>query len=145
MAISLTNAAAIAACDAVVDLVDAGTTDANGDLVIYDGTPPADADTALSGNTVLARVELQNPAWGAAADAAPGGQSTLQGTPLSDNSIDATGTASFFRMFDRDNGTVLQGTVTATGGGGDIEVNSLAFQISATFTITSGTITMPES
>lgn len=142
---SITNIAARAACDAVVDLIDGGTTDANGDLRIYDGTPPATVEDALSGNTLLAQVELQNPAFSAAADGAPGGVATLLGVPLSDLAIDATGTASFARIFDRDNNAVMQLTVTVTGGGGELQLNSVALQIGATFTIVSGTITMPEA
>lgn len=139
----ITNTAAKAAMDAVADLVDAGTTDPNGALVVYDGTPPADADTALSGNTLLATVELQDPAFNAAADAAPGAIVTLQGVPLSDTSIDATGTASFARLFDRDNAVIAQFTVGTSGT--DIIVNSTAFQSAATFTVTAFTITHPES
>ena len=145
MAVSLTNATAIAMCNAAVDRVDNGTTDANGDLVIYDGTPPADADTALSGNTVLARVELQNPAFGAASDDNPGAIAALLGTPLDDLDIDATGTASFFRVHDRDNNVIWQGSVTATGGGGDLELNSVSLQENAKFTITGYNFRMPES
>ena len=141
---SLTNAAAIAACDAVVDRVDLGTTDATGDIKIYDGAIPADADTALSGNTLLAELNMSNPAFGAAVDAAPGGRATANAIS-DDTSADATGTASFFRLNDRDNATVLQGDVTATSGGGDLELNTVSIVIGAKVSITAMTVTMPES
>lgn len=140
---SITNAAAIAACNAVVDLIDGGTTDPAGQLVIYDGVPPANVEAALSGNNILAEVDMQNPAFGPAADGNPGGVATLLGVPLSDNSINATGTASFARIFDRDNVALMQLTVGTSGA--EVIVNSTAFQVGATFTITAGTVTMPEA
>lgn len=142
---SITNVAAIAATDAIVDLIDAGTADANGDLIIYGGTPPATVETALAGNTVLAQVELQNPAFDAAADGDPGGVAALLGVPLSDLAIDATGTATFARFRDRDNGAVIQVSISATGGGGELQLNSTALQIGATFTVTAFVFTMPEA
>ena len=42
----ISNAAAIAACDAIVDKIDVGSGTAV--LRIYDGTQPADPDTAVS-------------------------------------------------------------------------------------------------
>lgn len=139
----ISNVGALAACDAIVDGYDVGSTDANADLSVYNGTPPADADTALSGNTLLAKVELANPSFGSAADVSPGGRATLLGVPLSDTAIDATGTVSFGRIFNRNNSCRWQGTVGTSAT--DIIVNSTALQINAAFTITSMTQTMPES
>ena len=141
---SLTNAAAIAACDAVVDRVDLGTTDATGDIKIYSGTIPTDADTALGAQVLLAELDMSIPAFGAAVDAAPGGRATANAIS-DDTSADAGGTASFFRMNNRDNATVLQGDVTATSGGGDLELNTVSIVASAKVSITSMTVTMPES
>lgn len=144
---SITNVAAIAACDAVVDLVDVGSADLNGDLVIYDATGgvPATVEDAITTQVTLTRVELQDPAFSAAIDGAPGGVASLLGVPLSDLAIDATGTAAFARIHDRDNNAVMQLTVTVVGGGGELQLNSVALQVGATFTIVSGTITMPEA
>jgi len=139
----LTNATATAALNAVLNAIDAGTTDSAGQIVFYAGTVPADADAALSGNTVLAEVDLQADSFGAPTDAAPGAQATMNGLPLFDLSINATGTVTFARIFDRDNGTVMQLTVGTSGT--DIIVNSTAFQVNAAFTIIAFTLTMPES
>lgn len=137
------NATILTALDAIVDSFDSGSTDANGDIRVYSGTAPADADASLSGNTLLAQAELSNPAFGSATDANPGGTATMSGLPKSDSSIDATGTASFFRIFDRNNVCRFQGTVGTSGT--NMVVNSTAFQSGATFTITAFTITLPES
>lgn len=143
MASSITNASARAAADAVAALVNAGTTDANGDLKMYAGTIPADADSALGGATLLATNEMSNPAFAAAIDANPGGRAVANA--IANATVAASGTASFFRVNDRDNGTVYQGTVTGLAGGGDIELNSVALQSGATLSITSLSITMPET
>ena len=52
LAPSITTAAQNAAADAVTALVNAG--DSAGQLRIYSGAAPADANAALSGNTLLA-------------------------------------------------------------------------------------------
>lgn len=139
----LANASAIAALNAVVDLIDAGA--GAGSVVIYSGTQPADADTALAGNTVLAQITLSDPAFGAASDNTPGAIAAASGLPLSDTSADATGTATFFRVLDSDANVIMQGDVTATGGGGDMEINSTSIVAGATVRITTFNATMPES
>lgn len=143
MASSITNAAAIAAVDAVAALVDAGSADANGDLKIYSGTIPADADAALGGAVLLTTNEMSNPAYAGGIDANPGGRAVANA--ISDSTIAVAGTASFFRVTDRDNGAVYQGTITVLSGGGDIELNSVNLQLGATLSITSLSITQPET
>jgi len=144
MTLSIANAQAINVCDEVVDSVDLGTTDPNGEVVIYSGTPPANVDASLAGNTVLAELAMSNPAFGNATDATPGATATANSIS-DDTSANATGTASFFRILDRDNTPRIQGTITATGGGGDMELNSTSISSGATVSISSMTITMPEA
>jgi hypothetical protein len=144
MAISLSNLMALALADHFDTVVNTGA-GANGFIRIYDDTSgvPSEADASVGSAVLLATVNTQEPAFGAAADAAPGATITLAGVPLSDLSIDATGTAAFFRMYDQDSNVVLQGTVGTSGT--DMIVNSVAFQSGATFSILSMTVTMPES
>jgi len=139
----LSNAAAIAALDAVVDLVDGGA--AAGQVNIYAGTEPADADTAITTQTLLAEITLADPAFGAASDAAPGATASANGLPKTDTSANATGTATFFRVLDSDSNVIMQGDVTATAGGGDMTLNSTSIVSGAAVRITSFTATMPES
>jgi hypothetical protein len=143
VSISISNAAAIAACDAIVDRVDLNSPP--GLLRIYSGTPPADADSALSGNTLLSEPVMSNPAFGNAADANPGGRAVANAI-ADDTDANATGTAAFFRIYNG-NGTtcVLQGSVTATGGGGDLTINTVAIQIHALVKVTSLAFTQPET
>ncbi len=135
MATRLPTAARNAASDAVVDLLDAGS--GAGTLKIYTGSQPASANDAASG-TLLATVTLGDPAFGAAST----GVATLAGTPLSGTGV-AAGTAGWARLADSTGATVLDGSVTATGGGGQIELATTTISIGVTVQITSGTVTMP--
>lgn len=143
MSISISNVAAKAAADAVTAKVDLNTPPAV--LRIYSGTAPASADTALSGNTLLAQLTMSNPAFAAAINGSPGGRSVANAIS-DDTDADATGTATFFRIYNG-NGTtcVVQGTVTAAGGGGDAIINSVSIVIHTTVKCTSMSLTMPET
>ncbi len=113
---------------------------------IYSGTKPATISTALSGNTLLAKLVATDPA----AASASGGVLTLSSI-TQDSSADATGTATFFRVYSSSDGSTLtdttnnvfQGTVTATGGGGDIELNTTSIVSGGPVSITSWTVTAP--
>lgn len=105
-------------------------------LKIRTGAPPSAVSDADSG-TVLATLSLPSD-WMAAASS---GSKAKSGT-WEDTSADATGTAAHFRVY-QSNGTTqhMQGTVTATGGGGDMEVNNTSFASGQAFTITAFTLT----
>ena len=96
------------------------------------GAPPANCAAADSG-TVLATLNL--PAdWMAAAAS---GQKAKAGT-WQDASADAAGTVGHYRIYATDGVTCHeQGTVTATGGGGDIEVNNTVFAVAQDVQVTS--------
>src|SRR5690349_19251052 len=117
---------------------DAITTEAgsNALLRIYSGTAPATVGTALSGNTLLAELACGSTF----AAAASGGVLTLNSIS-NDTSADATGTATFFRIY-KSNGTtaVVQGSVTATGGGGNLTLATTSIVAGAVVSVTSATI-----
>jgi hypothetical protein len=46
-------------------------------------------------------------------------------------------------MFDNSGDAIMDGTVTVTGGGGDLELNTIAISIGLTVEVTAGTVTMP--
>ena len=75
--------------------------------------------------------------------AASGGSKALSGT-WQDLSADASGTAGHFRIYDS-GGTVchIQGTVTISGGGGDMTVDNNVLASGQQFTVTSFTISDP--
>jgi len=98
---------------------------------IRTGAAPVSCATADSG-TVLATLVL--PAdWMAAAAA---GVKAKSGT-WQDASADATGVAGHYRIYDSSGVTCHeQGTITVTGGGGDMEVDNTNFAITQPFTVT---------
>lgn len=105
-------------------------------LIFYTGTQPANCATADSG-TVLATMTLPSD-WMAAAS---GGSKALQGT-WQDTSADNTGTMGYWRIKDSGGTTChMQGSVTATGGGGQITVANTSIVSGQQFTITSFTLT----
>lgn len=131
----ISNAAAIAACNAIVDLLDGGT------VKIYTGAQPADPDTTASG-TLLATLTLGSPAFGNAADAAPGATATANSI-TGDSSADATGTAGWFRALTSGAAAVIDGECGTSGA--DMNLNSVSIVSGASVDITSWTVTMPES
>lgn len=105
-------------------------------LKIRTGAAPATVATADSG-TVLSTVTLPSDWLAAAGSGAKAKSGTWQ-----DTSADATGTAAHFRIYASDGTTAhIQGTVTATGGGGDMTVDSTSFTATQQFTVTGFTIT----
>jgi hypothetical protein len=110
-----------------------------GYLRVYSGTRPTDANTALSGNTLLAELRFNATAF----PAASAGVLTANAI-TSDSSADATGTASFVRCFESDGTTVICDlSVSATGGGGEVQFSTLSFVSGVTVSISSMTITAP--
>lgn len=131
MAIQLSTAVRNARLDAIETTI--GTSAV---LKIRTGAAPADCATADSG-TVLATCSLPSD-WMAAAS---GGSKAKSGT-WEDSSADATGTAAHFRIYASDGTTChAQGTVTITGGGGDLTVDNTSFATGQAFTVTSFSIT----
>lgn len=132
---SITTAARNAAADAVVDLVDAGGA---GSLRIYSGTAPADANAALSGNTLLAQLTMSATAFGSAAAGVATAAAITQ-----DSSADATGTATFFRILSGAATVIMQGEVGTSGS--DLNLNSTSIQAGAAVSVSSLTYTQSGS
>jgi len=105
-------------------------------LKIRTGAQPATVATSDSG-TVLATLNLPSD-WMAAAAS---GVKALAGS-WTDASADATGTAAHYRIYASDGTTAhLQGSVTATSGGGDIELQNTSLAAAQAVTITTFTLT----
>ncbi len=113
-----------ALCSAIATAVGAG-----GKLKVRDGS-----------NVVLATYAMNSTPFGAPS----GGSMAINGAPLTDASSDASGTAANFVVTDASDVTIFAGSVTVTGGGGDLQLASLAFTSGAAApNITSGTYTAP--
>lgn len=136
MATRIATATRNAAADAVTALLNGGS--AAGYVQIRSGTQPATGNDAASG-VLLATVTLNDPAFGAAST----GTATADVSPALTAAAVATNTAGWFRAFDSNDVAVLDGSATATGGGGDMQLNTTSLVTAVDVTITAWTITMP--
>lgn len=106
-------------------------------LKLRTGAVPATCATADSG-TVLASMSLPADAMAAASSASKAKAGTWE-----DASADAAGTAAHFRLYKSDGTTcVLQGTVTATGGGGDMTLDNAVIAVAQQVTVTGFTLSI---
>jgi len=122
MAITHSEAAKKAATDAVVDLVDGGA--GAGYFTICDGA------------SVLATITFSDPAF-SAADA--DGVATADTTPALSAAAGAAGDADNFKVYDSNDALIFSGTITATGGGGDMTLDNVSIASGQTVTISSFT------
>lgn len=118
--------------DALSDLLD------NGYLRIYDGTQPANANTAITTQVLLAELRFN----ATAAPAASGGVLTMNSI-AQDSSANNTGTATWFRALKSDGSTaVFDGSVgtascdlnlgsTSITSGASVAVTSMTYTVSA--------------
>ncbi len=129
MAFQFSTAARNAALDAMETAIGTAPT-----LELRSGAAPANCAAADSG-TVLATMALPSD-WMAAASA---GAKTLLGT-WQDASADAAGTVGHFR-FKQSATCHIQGSVTITGGGGDMTLDNNVLAAAQQVTITAFTLT----
>lgn len=128
MALTLSTAAKNARLDALVDRIDLGTGTATGILEIR----------TSGGTTLLGTLTFANPAFPSASSGTVSANTITQ-----DSSADATGTAALFIVKDRDGTEVFRGTITATGGGGDMELNTTSIVSGGPIQVSSFTLTEP--
>lgn len=120
MAITHVTAIRNGLADYAVDAIDAGA--GAGSLVIM-----------TSGDAEVATLTFSDPAFGAAS----GGTATA--SAISDDTNATGGVAALFKVQDSNTNEVFRGTVTASGGGGDIELSSTTIGVGDTVSITSFT------
>lgn len=122
----LTIASRNAMLDAFLDLIDGGTTDATGDLVIRDASDIA-----------VATLNFSNPAF----PAASAGSATANAIASDTNA--AGGTANDFIIQDRDNVELLEGTVGTSNA--QLVLSTLVIGVGETVQVSSFVITQPAS
>lgn len=131
MAITYIASVLQAANDAIVDLVDAGA-GANGTLEIC----------TTSFGSVLISFDFAATAFGASTAAAPS-VATAASLPIT-ATASGNGTAADFRVKDADGNVIWSesGGVTATGGGGTVEITSTTISSGSSYDLTACTHTM---
>mgnify|MGYP000950580303 CR=1 FL=1 len=130
--LKISTTAVNAQADTLSDLLD------NGYLRIYDGTQPANANTAITSQVLLAELRFN----ATAAPAASGGVLTMNSI-TQDSSANNTGTATWFRALKSDGSTaVFDGSVgtascdlnlgsTSITSGASVAVTSMTYTVSA--------------
>lgn len=113
---------------ALADAVDAAINTGSGTAVLR----------LRDGTTTIVDFDLSNPAFGAASS----GVITLADTPIA-GTAEAAGDVDNFQILDRDGTLLLSGSVTATSGGGDIEVDNVSIANSQSCSLTALTYTAP--
>ena len=127
----LSDASVNAAVNALLARASGGT------LKIYQGAQPANANTAIGAQTLLATIALGNPAFGNAAGGAANLNATAAATAVT------TGTAQFFRIFASDSSVVLDGSIGTAGC--NINMGSVNIQAGAQVAITGYTYSIAEA
>jgi len=131
------NSARKACTDALVDAVDVGSTNSSGQLKIYTGTQPATPETSATG-TLLVTIPFANPAFGAADANASAG---LAGGTAISATVAATGTAGWFRVVDRGNVAIMDGTVGTSDT--DMIFDNVSFVTGGVATVNSFNVSTP--
>ncbi len=130
-------AARNAACNAIVDLIDAGS--GAGTIQIRTGGPPATPATADSG-TLLGTLTFSDPAFGNAST----GVATASAI-TNDSSADASGDAGHFRVKDSDGNVIFQGTAGEAADTPDMTFDEKSIVAGGVIACSSFTVTVPAS
>jgi hypothetical protein len=134
----ISTAARNAACDAIVDLIDAGA--GGGRVEIRTGSPPANVGDASTG-TLLATLTFGATAYGSASTG------TAQENPItSDSSADASGDAGYFRIYHDgagDTEAIMQGTCGEIADTPDLVFDDKSIVAGGQVAISDLPITMP--
>ena len=129
MSISITAAVAQSMASAAATSIGSGSS-----IRIYSGSKPATPETAATG-TLLVAVPISGSftaAGGALTAADPASASPA-----------ASGTAGYFRLLTSGSTAILDGTVTATGGGGDMQLGSTTITTGVPVDLGVPTFTVP--
>lgn len=130
----MTIALSITVKNARLDVIET-TIGASAVLKIRTGAPPGIGEA--DAGTVLTTISLPADWMAAASDG-----SKAKSGDWEDASADDTGTAAHFRIYASDGSTVhMEGTVTATGGGGDLTLDNVSIAAGQPVSITGFTLT----
>jgi hypothetical protein len=128
----LPNATVNAQADALAALLN------NGYLRIYSGTQPANADTAIGAQVLLAELRFN----ATAAPAASAGVLTFNAI-TQDSSADATGTATWYRCLKSDGTTVvMDGSVDVSANTPNLVLSTVSIVAAAVVSVSSFTHTV---
>ena len=140
MSLLISTIARTAACNSITALVNSGSLNPNGYINIFTAPRPSAPEVPASPATRLITIPLSNPAFGTSTN----GEALANGIGLAGISVEATGTASWYRVYDRDNNPIWDGSVTVTGDGGDMQFNDISFILNGKVVLQSFKAIMPQ-
>lgn len=117
MALRLSTATRNTRGNAISTAIDAGA--GAGTLAIYSGSIPTSPASPPNG-TLLVTFTLADPVAGAAVNG------VVTWNAIAATNVATSGTAGWFRVADSNGTAIFDGTVTATGAGGDLQLDSTA-------------------
>ncbi len=129
----LSDQAANAAVNALCALLNSGFLD------LYDGSQPANANTAVSTQTRQAHLAFGNPAFGNGV----AGVATANAITQDSNAAGSANPCAWCRLTKADGSAVLDGSVGLAGC--DLNLSATTITAGSVVTVTSLTITQPES
>ncbi len=119
------------------------TADLNGGtLEIRTGSAPSTPESTQTG-TVLVTFTLPNPAFGTPVTTSGDAVATANSISAATATAGSPSNAGYFCAKNSSGTPVMIGTVTATGGGGDLTLDNISIATGQSVTITSWTITDP--
>lgn len=130
--------ASVGVRNAMLDAIET-TAGATAKLQLRSGAQPANCAAAASG-TLLAELTLPSDYLAAASSGSKAKSGTWSGTGV------AAGNAGHFRIVDNAGTTChMQGSVTATGGGGDMTLDNISIANNQTVSVSTFTLTAPNA
>lgn len=115
---------------------------ANGGMLRVYSTDSADPDSASNG-TLLAEIGFNATAFQSATDDGTNA-SAVANAMTQDSSANATGTAAHWRAFNSSGTMIAKGTVSGTGGGGELQLNNTSIVAGGIVSIASLTWRAPQ-
>jgi len=133
----ISNASAIVAVNALTALFNVGGA---GKIEYYDGTKPADADTAITSQNLLGTSTLAVTVFPTAVDST--GSATATSNAVPQVQVTAAGTVSWARAFDGNGLVVCDGNVALSAA--DFVVDDLSWEVDDNINVNSFTINLAE-
>lgn len=140
MSVLLSVSSRTAACSALAALPDIGTLNPNGYINIYTSPRPSAPEIPSTPATKLVTIPLANPAFPTPLN----GEATANGMGITAFTAEATGTATWYRVFDRDNNALWDGNISLSGDGGDMQFQDINFILGGKVVIQTFKIVMPQ-
>jgi len=126
------------AANSIAASLEDGNVVSNSYIQIFSGSRP-NSPQDTSNEPILSLFNLASPAFGEAL------AGTITSQPITEDiSVIATGRATWFRIYDKNDEAMVDGDITLPNGGGDLEFDNVDFVEGGTIIISNLKLTVPE-